>query len=159
MAIWKNRILILGGHSAVVVVVSIVLAWGMVRTEMVECPEPTFNPYQTFNATETTPLGTWLAEGGDPNLRLSDGSNILSRAQWIKGSKTATYRLLAAGADPNSPTFHGKYSQLMFAAKDLDYFRVFLLVEYGADLHYTSPDGKTALDLAKERLVDDIDWL
>lgn len=91
------------------------------------------------------------ARGADINAPATNGSGYSALTGAVTSGHAAVVQwLLEHGANPNY-RYSGNYSPLLTAAANgrLDIAK--LLLAHGADLHATTNDGKSALDLAKER--------
>jgi len=91
------------------------------------------------------------AHGADINGAATNGSEYNALTGAVTSGHFAVVQwLLEHGANANY-RYSGNYSPLLTAAANgrLDIAK--LLLAHGADLHATTNDGKSALDLAKER--------
>ncbi len=91
------------------------------------------------------------AHGADIDAAATNGSGYNALTGAVTGGHAAVVQwLLERGANPNY-RYSGNYSPLLTAAANgrLDIAK--LLLAHGADLHDATSDGKSALDLARER--------
>ena len=141
--------------------IKLLLAAGVSMTN----PDPEITPVQIAAATSGNPqvLRILLEHGADPNARDVDYSTgkpnavpmIFETMATSYGARDCVRLLLEFGADPNaikpSDGDHKQPSALMMAA---DYGRFDLgvqLMEKGADVHYTAPDGRSLRTIMAEK--------
>lgn len=97
-----------------------------------------------------------LEAGADTTLCAKDGTTLLIMCARDKETDLAR-RLLETGCDVNAVRSDDRtVTALMRAARSGNLAMVELLLEHGADPSITNPDGKTALDLARNRAVKDL---
>ncbi|HEV2456319.1 MAG TPA: ankyrin repeat domain-containing protein, partial [Verrucomicrobiae bacterium] len=111
-----------------------------------------------FNALDDTNiLSVLLDAGGNANSRTPDGFPLLDRAV-VATNVTDVQLLLQHGADANVRIEHqgssaNGYTPLHYAAEQLADPKIFeLLFEHHADPNVRGDDGKTPLDLLKEKM-------
>jgi hypothetical protein len=98
-----------------------------------------------------------LEKGANPNIRNLAGETalLLCTGEPPVGKGERSYRtfvarmLLEYGADPNVVSLRGT-TPLMFAARDNDIPLALSLLQAGAKLDTRTPDGMTALDVARK---------
>ncbi len=98
-----------------------------------------------------------LAEAGaNLTLRSKDGTTLLMLAANI-GDADLARQLIAAGCDVNAVRLGGeRITALMEAATDGNEDLVRLLLKHGADTSVTNSEGKTAIDYADSKVVEEL---
>ncbi|WP_250655458.1 ankyrin repeat domain-containing protein [Alkalimarinus coralli] len=97
-----------------------------------------------------------LAAGADVNYADAQGETAIAYASY-KGHLTTVKALLKAGADVNV-TPEGK-SLLMHIVKNNDLLLAQVVIAAGADVNYADEHGNTALKIAQEKGLADLEML
>jgi len=97
-----------------------------------------------------------LAAGADVNYADSQGQSAIALASY-KGHLTTVKTLLKAGADVNV-TPEGK-SLLMHIVKNNDLLLAQVVIAAGADVNFSDESGNTALKIAQEKGLSDLEML
>ncbi|MFE1173975.1 ankyrin repeat domain-containing protein [Streptomyces sp. NPDC058773] len=97
-----------------------------------------------------------LEHGADPDLREDDGTSATPLMWAAANGHHRTARLLLEGrADPDAG--HPRRTPMMAAAERGSIAVVRALLEHGADPRLTDPQGRTALDLARDESGKDVE--
>lgn len=94
--------------------------------------------------------------GADVNYVTADGSTALSRAA-MEGRLPIVKMLIRAGADVNQS--HDGQSLLMHIVNNGDLLMAQVLIAAGADVNFVAEDGRSALTIAVEKRLRDIEML
>jgi ankyrin repeat protein len=120
-------------------------------------PVPIPELYQAVIRKDVTRVDALLKEGADPNEMCPCGVSPLEAAVFQAKDSHITELLLANGADPNKPTpkntkgFTNGWTPLFYAVGEKRADLVTLLLNHHSRVNVVDVQGKTPLQLARER--------